>query len=121
MLEFYLVNGVITPPAMVGVFTGLLMNSFHQNIIKPLSEKAIPSHNLDPHVTRKSQSTYVQGVNPDTQITNNTVYNIEIDENADKIRWQTFLRDLILWFVTLFIFYIFFKFILKSNPPKAPN
>lgn len=116
MLEFYSAYGVISPPAMVGVFTGLLMNSFHMNIMKPMSEKIAPSHTLD--ICTKNNSSSKDSGN--TEI-NNTVYNIQIDEHAHKLRWQTFLRDLFLWIVTLFVFYIVFKFILKIDIQKPPT
>ena len=115
MLQFYSAYGVISPPAMVGVFTGLLMNSFHTNIIKPMSEKIIPSHTLDTHTHIKRNISSEDSC--DTEI-NNTIYNINIDENADKLRWQTFLKDLFLWIMTLFVFYIVFKFLLKIDIQK---
>ena len=113
MLEFYSAHGVISPPAMVGVYTGLLMNSFHVNIMKPLFEKIAPSHTLD----RKYITDNVKG-----NVTNNgTIYNIDIHQEETKLKWQTFLRDLFLWLITLFIFYIVFKFILKMDIQKRPN
>jgi hypothetical protein len=100
MFEFYALNGVMTPPAMVGVFTAMLMNSLHTNIIKPSSENVLPSHKLD---RRDGDS--------ESEFTN-------IDPNTGKIKWQTFMRDFIIWFISLFIFYILFKIIFRY---KGPN
>ena len=95
MFEFYAVNGVITPAAMVGVFTGMLMNSLHSNVIKPASEHILPSHKLD----NNGQESEFGNVDP----------------TANKIKWQTFARDLIIWFVSLFIFYLIFRYVFKHK------
>ena len=112
MLEFYSAHGVISPPAMVGMFTGLLMNSFHVNIMKPLAENIAPSHKLDNKCITDDKGNFIN---------NGTIYNIELHQERCKFKWQTFLRDLFLWLITLFIFYIVFKFILKMDIPKPPT
>jgi hypothetical protein len=72
------------------------MNSLHKNIITPASEHIVPSHSLD---KKNGHSDFAATADPE----------------AKNIKWQAFAKDLVVWFIALFIFYIFFKLFFKKD------
>jgi len=109
MLTFLLEEGVLSVGAISGIFTATLLGSFKSNIIDPLSEKFAPSHKLDPHAT---VSTFQENKKTENILDANN-YNF-YDKVNHKIKWQTFLKDLIIWIVIMFILYIIWKFLIKK-------
>jgi len=108
MLTFLIEEGVISVGAISGIFTATLLGSFKSNILDPLSEKVAPSHKLDPHAT---VSTFEEK-KPENNLDAN---NYKFYDNVNhKIKWQTFLKDLIIWIVIMFILYIIWNFIIKK-------
>jgi large-conductance mechanosensitive channel len=94
MLTFLLEEGVLSVGALSGIFTANLLSSFKSNILDPLSENVAPSHKLDLHAK--------------------TSHFKEQDNKTHKILWQTFLKDLILWIIIMFILYIIWKYLIKK-------
>ena len=106
MLSFLLDEGVLTVGVLSGLFTTGLLNSFKLNIIDPCIEKIIPTHKLDTD-SFTSMFPIPVGTPEDNKLPKNI------------IRWQTFLKDFIIWLFIIFIFYLFLKFILV--PRKMNN
>jgi len=99
MIEFILEQKILTIGAITGVYTSSLINSFVENISNPIFENLIPTYKLD-----------IDG----DGITDITV----VDQSKNKIKWQTFLKDLIIWLVVISLMFIIFNLI---NSEKKNN
>ena len=106
MLTFLLEEGVLTVGAMSGIFTATLLGSFKSNILDPFAENLIPSHHLDKHAQVQENildaNNYSKGTESKSHFGNN------------KIKWQTFIKDLTLWLIIMFIIYIIWKKLIKK-------
>jgi large-conductance mechanosensitive channel len=80
MIEFLTTEGILGAGVLAGGFTNHLLESLRLNILTPLTEKFIPSHLLD----NDDKDTFI-AVEPVT------------------IRWQTFLKDFIIWLIIMYI------------------
>ena len=109
MLTFLIEEGIISVGAISGIFTATLLGSFKSNIIDPLSEKVAPSHKLDPHA---QISTFQENKKSDNVLDANNYKSSE--KNNHKVKWQTFLKDLITWIIIMFILYIIWNFLIKK-------
>ena len=116
MLTFLLEEGVLTVGALSGIFTATLLGSLKSNILDPISENIFPSHELDKHAQVNEQENFEPGKN-------------NLDANAYKSQfgkknkiplWQTFLKDLILWLIIMFIIYVIWKKLI-NNIKKPGN
>jgi hypothetical protein len=110
MFGFLLDEGVVTLTVLSGLFTTSLLNSFKSNIVEPCIEKIVPYHKLDRNEEFTSLFPIPIGTNE--------------HKNAprDLIRWQTFLKDLSVWILLMFLLWLFWKFVLlprKAN--KTPG
>jgi large-conductance mechanosensitive channel len=103
MLTFLFEEGVLTVGTLSGIFTAGMLNSFRTNILEPLSENILPVSKLD------GFSGNLENImNPAVKIQE------ELTQTQKKIiRWQTFLKDLIMWLFIMFFLYIFWKFVLQ--------
>ena len=108
MLTFLLEEGVLSVGTLSGIFTATLIGSFKSNILDPLSENVAPSHKLDLH----AKTSHFNDAN-------NLDANNYSDKKNHKILWQTFLKDLILWILIMFILYIIWKFLIKKIVNKS--
>jgi len=104
MLTFLLEEGVISVAAVSGIFTATLLGSLKGNILDPIAENIAPSHQLDKHAQ------------PD--ILNANKYT-KSEYGSNKIKWQTFLKDLIIWIIIMFILYLIWKKLISRI--KNPN
>ena len=105
MINFLIEEGVLTIGAISGIFTNNLLVSLKSNIIDPLTENVIPANTLDRNgdgvVDEKDQKLLEE----------------EIKKNK-QVKWQSFLRDLIVWIVLMSILYLLWtKIIKKVNIP----
>ena len=102
MLTFLLEEGVISVGALSGIFTATLLGSLKSNLLDPLAEKFIPSHKLDPHDDKETMTNILDANN----------YNK--GQTPSKIKWQTFLKDLVLWIIIMFILYLLWNYLIKK-------
>ena len=135
MLTFLLTEGVLTVGTISGIFTATLLGSLKTNIIDPLTEQVIPNHKLDitpgtpgtPGTTNIPNTTNIpstgtsttnipsHGTNKENMINILDAGNYNFyDSTQKKIKWQTFLKDLITWIVIMFILYLVWKFLIKN-------
>jgi large-conductance mechanosensitive channel len=92
MIDFILQEKILTIGAITGVYTSSLINSFVENITNPIFENLIPTYKLD-----------IDGDGiPDITV---------VDQSKNKIKWQTFLKDLIIWLVVISLMFIIFNLI----------
>ena len=106
MLTFLLEEGVLTVGAISGIFTSSLLGSFKSNILDPVAENILPSRHLDKdaHVIDTSGNPeYTKLQFGDTK-----------SQFGSKIKWQTFLKDLVLWLLIMFIIYIIWKKLISN-------
>ena len=104
MLSFLFEEGVITVGTLSGIFTAGMLNSFRINILEPLVENIIPVSKLD-------------GFGGSLENIMNPAVNIAPPvEPAQKkiLKWQTFLKDFITWFIVIFCLYLFWKFVITK-------
>jgi len=93
MISFLLEEGVITVGTLSGIFTAAMLNSFRLNIIEPVIENIFPSNQLDL----------------------NNLDDPKSGKQTDKqIKWQTFLRDFLVWCLVMYLLYIFWKNVLHK-------
>ena len=119
MLTFLLTEGVLTVGTISGIFTATLLGSLKTNIIDPLTEQVIPTHKLDNNGTEKKEKENTNtGKENMVNILDANNYNF-YDSKLKKIKWQTFLKDLITWVVIMFILYLVWKYLVK-NIQKTP-
>ena len=111
MIPFLLEEGVLTIGTVSGIFTANMLNSLKTNIIDPLTENVVPNHQLDRNgdgvIDEKDEK----------------ILQEELRRNQ-QIKWQTFLRDFITWFILVLILYLVWKFIVrkyKTPPTKIPG
>ena len=125
MLTFLLTEGVLTVGTISGIFTATLLGSLKTNIIDPLSEQVLPTHKLDIGVKDTSGNNKNNGNNGNNIPGNNTnkenmvnildANNYSISASAlKKIKWQTFLKDLITWIIIMFILFLIWKYLIKN-------
>ena len=103
MISFLFEEGVLTVGTLSGIFTAGMLNSFRTNILEPLVENIVPVSHLD-------------GFGGSLENIMNPAVKIQEERTqAQKkiIRWQTFLKDLIMWLLIMFFLYIFWKFVLR--------
>jgi large-conductance mechanosensitive channel len=115
MLSFLLEEGVLTIGAISGIFTNNLLISLKANIIDPLTENVVPNHKLDRNgdgvVDEKDEK----------------ILQEELKKNK-QIKWQSFLRDLIVWLILMILLYLLWTKIIKkiikvpnNNVPNVPG
>ena len=97
MLTFLLEEGVLSVAAISGIFTATLLGSFKGNVLDPLCETILPSHHLD----KQSDKSTIKNILD--------VSNTKSEFGSTKIKWQTFIKDLILWIIIMFILYLVWK------------
>jgi large-conductance mechanosensitive channel len=114
MFTFLLEEGVLTVGALSGIFTATLLGSFKSNILDPFSENIFPSHELDKHA-QPTQEEFTS----DKDILDANNYKSKFGKKNNAVLWQTFIKDLILWLIIMFIIYIIWKKIIKNI--KKPN
>ena len=104
MLSFLFEEGVITVGTLSGIFTAGMLNSFRVNILEPLVENIVPVSKLDGF-----GGSLENIMNPAVKIAPT------LDAAQKKIiKWQTFLKDFIMWFVVIFILYLFWKYVITK-------
>jgi large-conductance mechanosensitive channel len=108
MISFLLEEGVLTVGTLSGLFTTALLNSFKRNIIDPSIDKVLPSHKLDAKPQEESTGSK-------SEFTDMFPIPVGKDSGEDPqaIKWQTFLKDLITWFIIMFFLYLFWKKVLR--------
>jgi large-conductance mechanosensitive channel len=99
LFDFIIDERIISVGLLSSIFTATLIGSLKVNIIEPIFENIIPSQNLDVDPTQ-------------TDILNAGNY---YPTSSKQIRWQTFLKDLLMWFVVIIILYIIYKIIFKNK------
>ena len=114
MLGFLLEEGVLSTGILSGLFTNTLLTSLKTNIIDPLAENVVPNHTLDRNgdgvVDEKDEIILQQ----------------QLKQNK-QIKWQSFVKDLIVWIILMAILYLTWKFLIKkivvslNIPPKGPT
>ena len=104
MISFLLGEGILTIGTISGLFTASLMNSLKINIIEPIFENIVETHSLDKHAK------FGNIISPD-----------KVQPPSNIIKYQTFIRDLLSWFMVIFILYLFWRFILNPYKLKNPN
>lgn len=106
MLTFLLEEGVLTVGAMSGIFTASLLGSFKSNILDPISETIVPSRNLDKHAQVENMS--------DANNYSKSNERSKSQFGIINIKWQTFMKDLIIWLVIMFVIYLIWKNLIKK-------
>lgn len=112
MLQFLINEQILTIGSLSGIFTATLIGSFKSNIVEPVFEKLVPSSNLDND--KKKINDYLNANNYGNTQTRESFTN-------DKIKWQTFIKDLLQWFIIIFIIYLIYKFIKYNFIKKNVN
>ena len=107
MIDFIVNEKIITFGLLTSIFTATLIGSFKINIIEPMFEHALPSHTLDVNNDGKVDQL-------DFQILHDAGNYEKIRMKNKKIKWQTFLKDLLMWLIVIFLIYIIYK-IIKSQ------
>jgi large-conductance mechanosensitive channel len=104
MFSFLFEEGVLTVGTLSGIFTAGMLNSFRVNILEPFVENIVPTSKLD-------------GFAGSLENIMNPAVNIAppVDAAQKKfIKWQTFLKDFIMWLFIMFFLYIFWKYFLHK-------
>ena len=112
MLTFLIEEGVLTVGALSGIFTATLLGSFKNNILDPLSENVFPSYNLDKHAQQED-------FGDQKNILDANNYNKSKFGKNKVPLWQTFLKDLVIWLLIMFIIYVIWNKLVKNI--KKPN
>jgi large-conductance mechanosensitive channel len=107
MLTFLLEEGVLTVGAMSDIFTATLLGSFKSNILDPVAETLIPSHQLDKHAQIQENILDANNYSKESGSSKSQFGN-------NKIKWQTFIKDLTLWVIIMFIIYLVWKKLIKK-------
>ena len=111
MLSFLLTEGVLTVGTISGIFTATLLGSLKTNIIDPFSEQVLPTHKLDIGV----KDTSGNNGNKENMVNILDANNYSISASAlKKIKWQTFLKDLITWIIIMFILFLIWNYLIKN-------
>jgi large-conductance mechanosensitive channel len=87
MLSFIFKEGILSLATLSSIFTAHMLGSLKNNIMDPIFENIIESKELDKHA----------------KVANITISN---NEHHKIIKWQTFLKDLIVWI--LFVIILFY-------------
>ena len=103
MINFLLEEGILTIGGISGIFTTNLLNSFKINIFDPICENIIETKHLD----RNSKFGPIEYINKHIPSTH--------------IKYQTFLRDLVMWIITISILYLVWDKLLKPYKLKMAN
>ena len=111
MLTFLLSEGILTVGAVSGIFTATLLGSLKTNIVDPLCENLIPTRILDKHARVFDNDNNKEKM---TNILDANNYS-SFGKSQDKIKWQTFLKDLVTWIVIMFILYLIWKYTLEKK------
>jgi large-conductance mechanosensitive channel len=99
MLQFLTTEGILGAGVLAGGFTNHMLESLKMNILHPISEKFLPSHLLD----NDDKDTFIN-IAPVT------------------IKWQTFLKDFIIWLLIMYIIYnVSEKIFAKYKKPILPT
>jgi len=99
----HLVNeGVLTYGTLCGVFTSHLLMSLKSNLIDPLSNKLLPRHIFEHDK---------DNVQENLESTDHINVMMNYHKQSRTIKWKLFLRDLIVWFITVYIMYAVWKII----------
>jgi large-conductance mechanosensitive channel len=85
MLNFLLNENVLSVAPICGFFTSHILISLKTNILDPLSYKLFPEN----------------------------FFGDSIDSKKLIINWKMFLKDLVLWIIVMFVFYIIWVKLLK--------
>ena len=86
MLSFLLAENILSVVVLGGFFTSHLLMSLKNNMLEPIACIVFPDHFFD------------QG-------------------NLDKhVKWKLFLKDLVMWIIMMYIFYLIWTKILKKSP-----
>ena len=104
MISFLFEEGVLTVGTLSGIFTAGMLNSFRTNILEPLVENIVPVSHLD-------------GFGGSLENIMNPAVKIQEERTqAQKkiIRWQTFLKDFVMWFIVIFCLYLFWKHVITK-------
>ena len=100
MLGFLLEEGVLSTGILSGLFTNTLLLSLKTNIIDPLTENVVPNHTLDRNgdgvVDEKDEK----------------ILQEQLKQNK-QVKWQSFLKDLIVWLILMCALYLIWKFLIK--------
>jgi large-conductance mechanosensitive channel len=95
MFNFLLNENVLAVAPVCGFFTGHMLVSLKNNVLDPTTDKLIPTSYFDesgvPGATSKPAGTA-------------------------PIRWKTFLKDLVVWMIIMYIFYLIWAKLLKRSP-----
>ena len=106
MIDFLFGESILTFATMSGIFTANVLNSLKTNIIEPICENIISSHHLD-----------------NKQKFGNITYSVDVSKynKSIHIKWQTFLRDFIVWLIIITILYFLWKKYKYSIQNKIPG
>jgi large-conductance mechanosensitive channel len=108
MISFLLQEGILSLGVISGVFTNNLLISLKSNIIDPLADKVVADNTLDRNgdgvVDEKDQQ----------------ILEEQLKKNK-KIRWQSFIKDLIVWIILMIILYILWNTVIKKIAPSIPK
>jgi large-conductance mechanosensitive channel len=107
MIDFLLDEGILTVGTLSGVFMTGLLNSLKKNIIDPSFEIVLPSHKLDTDSKTGFGDMFPLPIGNTTS--SGPVSNI--------IKWQTFLKDFVIWIILMSLLYLFWKKVL--HPRKS--
>ena len=102
MLSFLVQEGVLTVGTISGIFTAAMLNSFRINVLEPGIETMLPSSKLDTeeHFAGSLENIMLLPTKPQEPVT---------PAERKRVKWQTFLRDLITWMFLMFCLYLFWK------------
>lgn len=102
MINFLLNENIITVMGVSGFFTTQLLASLKNNILDPMS------HHLLPRRMFKRDENF--------------------DQDKEIIKWNSFLKDFIIWLILMYIIYLIWKHMKKTkifnmgeNNKKVPN
>jgi large-conductance mechanosensitive channel len=105
MITHLVSEGVLSYSVLCGVFTTHLLLSFKSNIIDPVSNKLLPKHIFDHnyHDSRENleSMSHVKSM-------------VDYHKEKNNVNWKLFLRDFVIWLITVCILYILWKLISKK-------
>ena len=112
MIPLLVQEGILSSAVLTGFFTNHLITSFKLNILDPLTNHYIPVESLDKHIVKPNDNLQLEIHESDASGKTTTVFK--------KLRWQTFLKDLIIFAIVAYIIVKLFTKYLNKYKPVAP-
>jgi large-conductance mechanosensitive channel len=112
MIPLLVQEGILSSAVLTGVFTNHLITSFKVNILDPLTNHLVPAEKLDRHL-RVDDQIEIEMKQKDASGNIKTIHK--------QLRWQTFLKDLIVFILISYLVVKMFTKYLNKYRPMPPG